>query len=96
MMLVLDPRSPVPPYEQVRRQVADQAATGAADATEHAIARAYRDYAATLEAYQAVDFDDLIRLPLRLLDEHEQSRADHSQRLYALLMLEIWWRQRAA
>lgn len=29
MMLVLDPRSPVPPYEQVRRQVADQAATGA-------------------------------------------------------------------
>ncbi len=28
----------------------------------------------------------------RMLDEHEQSRVDHSQRLYALLMLELWWR----
>jgi asparagine synthase (glutamine-hydrolysing) len=28
----------------------------------------------------------------RLVDEHETLRADHSQRLYALLMLELWWR----
>jgi asparagine synthase (glutamine-hydrolysing) len=28
----------------------------------------------------------------RLIDEHEQQRIDHSQRLYALLMLELWWR----
>ena len=27
----------------------------------------------------------------RLVDEHETKRADHSQRLYALLMLELWW-----
>ena len=28
----------------------------------------------------------------RLADEHERRRADHSQRLYALLMLELWWK----
>ena len=28
-----------------------------------------------------------------LLAEHDSKQADHSQRLYALLMLELWWRQ---
>ena len=28
----------------------------------------------------------------RLVEEHETFRQDHSQRLYALLMLELWWR----
>jgi asparagine synthase (glutamine-hydrolysing) len=28
----------------------------------------------------------------RLVEEHEHERVDHSQRLYALLMLELWWR----
>jgi asparagine synthase (glutamine-hydrolysing) len=28
----------------------------------------------------------------RLVEEHEQERVDHSQRVYALLMLELWWR----
>ena len=28
----------------------------------------------------------------RLVEEHEREAVDHSQRLYALLMLELWWR----
>lgn len=28
----------------------------------------------------------------RMLEEHDQYYADHSQRLYALLMLELWWK----
>jgi asparagine synthase (glutamine-hydrolysing) len=28
----------------------------------------------------------------RLIIEHDERRVDHSQRLYALLMLELWWR----
>ena len=28
----------------------------------------------------------------RLVAEHHEQRVDHSQRLYALLMLELWWR----
>lgn len=28
----------------------------------------------------------------RLVKEHQEGRFDHSQRLYALLMLELWWR----
>jgi hypothetical protein len=28
----------------------------------------------------------------KLVDEHHTERRDHSQRLFALLMLELWWR----
>jgi len=27
-----------------------------------------------------------------MVEEHERMRVDHSQRLYALLMLELWWK----
>jgi asparagine synthase (glutamine-hydrolysing) len=30
---------------------------------------------------------------VQMMSEHQQEQMDHSQRLYALLMLEIWWRQ---
>jgi asparagine synthase (glutamine-hydrolysing) len=29
----------------------------------------------------------------KMVDDHESGRVDHSQRLYALLMLELWWDQ---
>jgi ATP-dependent DNA helicase Rep len=48
---------------------ADTALAQASGPGEHAIARAYREYAATLRAYQAVDFDDLIGLPVKLFNE---------------------------
>ena len=32
-----------------------------------------------------------MRVVDRLVEEHELQRVDHSQRLYALLMLELWW-----
>jgi ATP-dependent DNA helicase Rep len=35
-------------------------------------ARVYTEYERTLKAYQAVDFDDLIRLPVKLLEENEE------------------------
>ena len=31
----------------------------------------------------------------RLIDEHQRQRVDHSQRLYALLMLELWWQDQS-
>ncbi len=44
----------------------DAAAAQARDDQEHAVARAFRNYEATLRAYQAVDFDDLILRPVEL------------------------------
>jgi ATP-dependent DNA helicase Rep len=49
---------------------ADAAEAGAADEAQLAAARAYRHYDATLRAYQAVDFDDLILLPVSLYTDH--------------------------
>ena len=58
----------------------------AADQTEQMIALAYRDYAATLAAYQAVDFDDLIRLPVKLLREDAAAAQRWRERLRYLLV----------
>eukprot|EP00887_Chlorella_sp_A99_P004487 scaffold43.g4487.t1 len=44
-------------------------------------ARIYRSYNATLAAYQAVDFDDLIYIPAQLLEHHAEVR-DDDQAIY--------------
>ncbi len=64
----------------------DRAAAEAKDGLEHGIARAYRDYVATLAAYQSVDFDDLIGLPVRLLREHADVAQAWREKLRYLLI----------
>ena len=65
---------------------ADAALAGAGNETERQLARAYREYAATLAAYQAVDFDDLIGLPVRLLQAHPEVAQAWRERLRYLLV----------
>jgi hypothetical protein len=48
----------------------DAAREAAADEGQRQVAVAYLAYQETLRAYQAMDFDDLIRLPVRLFREH--------------------------
>jgi ATP-dependent DNA helicase Rep len=49
-------------------------------------ARIYRNYLATLTAYQAVDFDDLIRLPVELFRNNEAVRDKWQRKLRYLLV----------
>ncbi len=49
-------------------------------------ARIYLRYQETLRAYQAVDFDDLIHLPVVLFNEHSDALARWQQRLRYLLI----------
>ncbi len=59
---------------------------GAADEIEAAAAKLYADYERTLRAYQAVDFDDLICLPVKLFSEHEVAAQRWRSRLWHLLV----------
>ena len=52
----------------------DMAMKSAVSEQDAYVARVYRNYAATLSAYQAVDFDDLIRLPVELFRQHPDIR----------------------
>ena len=52
----------------------EQALAIAKDPNELQIARVYLNYNATIQAYQAVDFDDLIRLPVELLRDNSEVR----------------------
>ncbi|MBC3869403.1 UvrD-helicase domain-containing protein [Undibacterium oligocarboniphilum] len=58
----------------------------AKDDDEATAARIYASYVATLSAYQAVDFDDLIRLPVELFRNNEQVRDKWQRRLRYLLV----------
>ncbi len=58
----------------------------AADETESAAATLYAAYERTLRAYQAVDFDDLIRLPVALFTEHEEVAQRWRSRIWHLLV----------
>jgi ATP-dependent DNA helicase Rep len=49
-------------------------------------ARVYQSYQATLRAYQAVDFDDLILLPCQLLADHVDIREKWQNRVRYLLI----------
>lgn len=58
----------------------------AEDDNARAYAKIYDRYDATLRAYQAVDFDDLIRLPAELLDTHAELREKWQNRLRHILV----------
>ena len=62
------------------------AADIAEDELEKQAARVYADYERTLRAYQAVDFDDLIRLPTQLLDTDEEVAHRWRSRIWHLLV----------
>ena len=56
------------------------------NAWEEQIARVYASYQETLQSYQAVDFDDLIRLPAVLLQQNSEVRNKWQRRLRYLLV----------
>lgn len=58
----------------------------ARDEHQKLAAHAYLSYEATLKAYQAVDFDDLIGLPVKLFSEHPEVADKWQNRLRYLLV----------
>jgi len=64
----------------------EEALTIAKDVTEFAIAKLYASYQQTLRSYNAVDFDDLILLPLQLLRDNEQVREKWQNKIQYLLV----------
>jgi ATP-dependent DNA helicase Rep len=64
----------------------DFALKKAQDDTEVLAARAYASYSVTLKAYQAVDFDDLISLPVELFEKYPEVLNKWQNRLRYLLV----------
>ena len=65
---------------------ADAAERSASTPSEVEAAKIYRSYSATLAAYQAVDFDDLVRLPALLMEQNLEVRARWQARVHYLLV----------
>ena len=65
---------------------AEQAQAQASGDEENLIARVMGRYEERLTAYQSVDFDDLIGLPLKLLKDHEEVRTKWQQTLGHVLV----------
>ncbi len=64
----------------------EQAKSRADDDLTHAAARVYQLYQQALKAYQAVDFDDLIKLPVELFDTHRETLDKWQRKLKYLLI----------
>jgi ATP-dependent DNA helicase Rep len=64
----------------------EQALQDAQDEVQAQAARVYRNYLSTLSSYQAVDFDDLIRLPVELFQRDEAARDRWQRKLRYLLI----------
>ncbi|MGB4812007.1 MAG: UvrD-helicase domain-containing protein [Methylophilaceae bacterium] len=64
----------------------DQAKAAADEELTHAAAKVYQIYQQTLKAYQAVDFDDLIKLPVELFATHEEALNKWQRKLQYLLI----------
>jgi ATP-dependent DNA helicase Rep len=64
----------------------EQAVAQARSTREHEAAAVYARYQARLRAFNAVDFDDLIRLPLTLLESDAETRSAWQERLRYLLV----------
>ncbi|PQA81143.1 ATP-dependent DNA helicase Rep [Limnohabitans sp. TS-CS-82] len=63
-----------------------QAMAQAKDDNERTIAKIMARYEERLSAYQSVDFDDLIGMPLKLLQEHDEVRAKWQAQLGHVLV----------
>jgi ATP-dependent DNA helicase Rep len=64
----------------------EQALERAKSGREHEAAELYADYQQRLDAFNAVDFDDLIRLPVAVLDADAEARAAWRERIRYLLV----------
>jgi ATP-dependent DNA helicase Rep len=64
----------------------EQALNATDEPLEQEAARLYVEYESTLRAYQAVDFDDLIRLPVRLFEHEPEALLRWQGRLRYLLV----------